>query len=179
MYTDIRYEAGDGIATITIARPEVLNAVRPLTVEELIEAFHEAWADRTVGVVILTGTGDRAFCVGGDATARADDGGYRSVPGQRRARSDVGIDMEDLHTAIRDIPKPVIAAVNGYAIGGGHVLHVLCDLTIAGREARFGQIGPRVGSFDAGFGTAYLARVVGQKRAREMWFLCRQYTAEE
>lgn len=179
MYSDTRYEAGGGIATITIARPEVMNALRPLTVEELIDAFHEAWADRRVGVVILTGEGDRAFCVGGDATARADDGGYRSVPGQRPARADVGIDMEDLHTAIRDIPKPVIAAVNGYAIGGGHVLHVLCDLSIAAEHARFGQVGPKVGSVDPGFGTAYLTRLVGEKRAREIWYLCRQYTATE
>jgi 2-ketocyclohexanecarboxyl-CoA hydrolase len=179
MYTDIRYEAGGGIATVTISRPEVLNAMRPLTVEELTEAFHEAWSDRTVGVVILTGTGDRAFCVGGDATARADDGGYKSAPGQRRARSDLGVDMEDLHTVIRDIPKPVIAAVNGYAIGGGHVLHVLCDLTIAAEHARFGQVGPKVGSVDPGFGTAYLTRLVGEKRAREIWYLCRQYSAAE
>jgi 2-ketocyclohexanecarboxyl-CoA hydrolase len=179
MYTDIRYEAGDGIATITISRPEVLNAVRPLTVEELIEAFHEAWADRSIGVVILTGAGEKAFCVGGDATARADDGGYKSAPGQRPARSDLGVDMEDLHTAMRDIPKPVIAAVNGYAIGGGHVLHVLCDLTIAAEHARFGQVGPKVGSVDPGFGTAYLARLVGEKRAREIWYLCRQYSAAE
>lgn len=179
MYTDIRYEAGDGIATITISRPEVLNALRPLTVEEMIQAFHEAWADRTVGVVILTGAGEKAFCVGGDTTARADGGGYRSVPGQRPARSDIGVDMEDLHTAIRDIPKPVIAAVNGYAIGGGHVLHVLCDLTIAADHARFGQVGPKVGSVDPGFGTAYLTRVVGEKRAREIWYLCRQYRADQ
>jgi naphthoate synthase len=179
MYTDLRYEAGDGIATITISRPEVLNAVRPLTVEELIEAFHEAWADRTVGVAILTGAGDQAFCVGGDATARADDGRYKSAPGQRPARSDLGVDMEDLHTAIRDIPKPVIAAVNGYAIGGGNVLQVLCDLTIAAEHARFGQVGPKVGSVDPGFGTAYLTRLVGEKKAREIWYLCRQYSAAE
>ncbi|HEX6383013.1 MAG TPA: enoyl-CoA hydratase-related protein, partial [Acidimicrobiia bacterium] len=174
-----RYEAVEGIATVTISRPEVLNALRPLTVEELIEAFHEAWADRSVGVVILTGAGDKAFCVGGDATARADDGGYKPVPGHRPARSDLGIDMEDLHTAIRDIPKPVIAAVNGYAIGGGHVIHVLCDLTIAADHAKFGQVGPKVGSVDPGFGTAYLARLVGQKKAREIWYLCRQYSATE
>jgi len=179
MYTDIVYAADGGIATITISRPEVLNALRPLSVEELIEAFHQAWADRTVGVVVLTGAGDRAFCVGGDASARADDGGYKSVPGQRPARADVGIDVEDLHTAIRDIPKPVIAAVNGFAIGGGHVLHVLCDLSIAAEHARFGQVGPKVGSVDPGFGTAYLTRLVGEKKAREIWYLCRQYSADE
>jgi 2-ketocyclohexanecarboxyl-CoA hydrolase len=174
-YEDIRYERDDtGLVTITINRPEKLNAFRPETVEELIDAFRAAWADRGCGVVILTGAGDRAFCVGGDQSARGEGGGYGST-----ARSAVGIDVEDLHTVIRDIPKPVIAAVNGYAIGGGNVLQVICDLTLAADHARFGQVGPKVGSVDPGFGTAYLARLVGQKKAREIWYLCRQYSAEE
>jgi 2-ketocyclohexanecarboxyl-CoA hydrolase len=173
-FEDILYDKAEGIATITINRPTVLNAFRAETVDEMVEAFKDAWADRAVGVVILTGTGDRAFCVGGDQSVRAR-GGYQGKP----ARSDIGLDVEDLHAAIRDIPKPVIAAVNGYAIGGGHVLHVLCDLSIAAGTARFGQVGPRVGSVDPGFGTAYLARVVGEKRAREIWLLCRQYSAEQ
>ncbi len=173
-FEDILYDKAGGIATITINRPQVLNAFRAQTVDELTEAFKEAWADRAVGVVILTGAGDRAFCAGGDLSVRTESG-YQG----KRARSDIGLDVEDLHSAIRDIPKPVIAAVNGYAIGGGHVLHVLCDLSIAAETARFGQVGPRVGSVDPGFGTAYLARVVGEKRAREIWFLCRQYSAEQ
>jgi 2-ketocyclohexanecarboxyl-CoA hydrolase len=173
-FEDILYDSAEGIATIAINRPTVLNAFRSQTVDELVEAFKEAWADRTVGVVILTGTGDRAFCVGGDQSVRSQ-GGYQG----RQARSDIGLDIEDLHGVIREIPKPVIAAVNGYAIGGGHVLHVLCDLSIAAETARFGQVGPRVGSVDPGFGTAYLARVVGEKRAREIWLLCRQYSAEQ
>jgi 2-ketocyclohexanecarboxyl-CoA hydrolase len=173
-FTDILYEAAEGIATLTINRPKVLNAFRAETVEELTEAFRRAWADASVGVVILTGAGDRAFSSGGDQSVR-DAGGY----GGHRARSDIGLDVEDLHAVIRDIPKPVIAAVNGYAIGGGNVLHVVCDLTIASTTARFGQVGPRVGSVDPGFGTAYLARLVGEKKAREIWYLCRQYSAEE
>jgi 2-ketocyclohexanecarboxyl-CoA hydrolase len=174
-YEDIIYDRDDsGIVTITINRPEKLNAFRSETVDELVDAFQAAWRDRGCGVVILTGAGDRAFCVGGDQTARGEGGGYGTT-----AKHDVGIDIEDLHTLIRDIPKPVIAAVNGYAIGGGHVVHVLCDLTIAADHARFGQVGPKVGSVDPGFGTAYLARVVGQKKAREIWYLCRQYSAEE
>jgi dihydroxynaphthoic acid synthetase len=144
------------------------------TVDELIEAFKDAWADRTVGVVILTGAGERAFCVGGDLTTRSETG-YAGPP----ARSDIGLEIEDLHAVIRDIPKPVIAAVNGYAIGGGHVLHFLCDLTIAADSAKFGQVGPKVGSVDPGFGTMYLARIVGEKKAREIWYLCEQYTAAE
>jgi 2-ketocyclohexanecarboxyl-CoA hydrolase len=174
-YEDIIYDRDEtGIVTITINRPEKLNAFRPETAEELADAFRSAWADRGCGVVILTGSGDRAFCVGGDQSARGEGGGYGDT-----ARSATGIDIEDVHTIIRDIPKPVIAAVNGYAIGGGHVIHVLCDLTIAADHARFGQVGPKVGSVDPGFGTAYLARVVGQKKAREIWYLCRQYSAEE
>ena len=169
--TDIRYEVEDGPAWITIDRPDRMNAFRARTVDELIHAYKRAWASAEVGVVCLTGAGDRAFCTGGDQKQRAETGDY--------GQSESGLfEVEYLHRLIREIPKPVIAAVNGYAIGGGHVLHVLCDLTIAAESARFGQTGPRVGSFDAGFGTAYLARVVGEKRAREIWFLCRQYDAE-
>ena len=174
-YQDIIYDRDEtGIVTITINRPEKLNAFSAHTVDELINAFSDAWRDRGCGVVILTGAGDRAFCVGGDQSKREGGGTYSDT-----AKHDVGIDIEDLHTLVRDIPKPVIAAVNGYAIGGGHVLHVLCDLTIAADHARFGQVGPKVGSVDPGFGTAYLARVVGQKKAREIWYLCRQYSATE
>ncbi len=173
-FEDLVYDKSEGIATITINRPKQLNAFRGQTVEELIEAFKDAWGDRDVGCVILTGAGDRAFCVGGDQTTR-EEGGYKGKP----TRSDTGMEVEELHSIIRDIPKPVIAAVNGYAIGGGHVLHVLCDLTIAAETAKFGQVGPKVGSVDPGFGTMYLARVVGEKKAREIWYLCEQYTAEE
>jgi 2-ketocyclohexanecarboxyl-CoA hydrolase len=173
-FEDVLYDATDGVATITINRPKQMNAFRGQTVDELVQAFHEAWRDRTVGCVILTGAGDRAFCVGGDQTTR-EEGGYTGKP----SRSDLGLDIEDLHSVIRDIPKPVIAAVNGYAIGGGHVLHVICDLTIAADTAKFGQVGPKVGSVDPGFGTMYLARVVGEKKAREIWYLCEQYTAAE
>src|SRR6184192_3729899 len=171
-FTDILYEVDDGFAVITINRPKVMNAFRSQTVDELIEAFKQAWRDRSVGAVILTGAGEKAFCVGGDQSTR-EEGGYKGKP----SRSDLGLDIEDLHSVIRDIPKPVIAAVNGFAIGGGHVLHVLCDLSVAADTAVFGQTGPRVGSFDAGFGTAYLARLVGEKRAREIWMLCRRYDA--
>jgi 2-ketocyclohexanecarboxyl-CoA hydrolase len=170
--TDVLYDATDGIATITINRPDVYNAFRGRTVDELIRCFKTAWADRSVGVVILTGAGDKAFCTGGDQKQRAQTGDY--------GPTESGLfEVEALHRLIRDIPKAVIAAVNGFAIGGGHVLHVICDLTIAAEKARFGQTGPRVGSFDAGFGSAYLARIVGEKRAREIWYLCRQYTAEQ
>src|SRR3954470_6911257 len=169
--TDVLYEVEDGLATITINRPHRLNAFRARTVDELIGCFKRAWASGDVGVVCLTGAGDRAFSTGGDQKQRAETGDY--------GPSASGLfEVEALHRVIREIPKPVIAAVNGYAIGGGHVLHVLCDLTIAADTARFGQTGPRVGSFDAGFGSAYLARVVGEKRAREIWFLCRQYDAQ-
>ena len=168
---DVRYEVEDGLAWITIDRQDRLNAFRAQTVDELIRCFKSAWADRDVGVVCLTGAGERAFCTGGDQKQRAETGDY--------GPSESGLfEIETLHRLIRDIPKPVIAAVNGYAIGGGHVLHVLCDLTIAADTAVFGQVGPRVGSFDAGYGSAYLARVVGEKRAREIWFLCRRYDAE-
>ena len=173
-FEDILYDKTDGVAVVTINRPAVMNSFRSETVDEMVAAFQDAWADRSIGVVILTGSGERAFCAGGDQSVRGAEG-YAG----RQARSDIGLDVEDLHAIIRDIPKPVIAAVNGYAIGGGHVLHVLCDLTIAAESARFGQVGPRVGSVDPGFGTAYLARVVGEKRAREIWYLCRQYSAHD
>lgn len=173
-YQDILYETRDGIAWITINRPKKLNAFRPHTVNELIDAFRTAWYDREVGVVILTGAGDRAFCVGGDVSDR-DLGGYQS----EQYDGPTGMRIEELHEWIRNCPKPVIAAVNGYAIGGGHVLHVLCDLTIAADTAKLGQVGPKVGSVDPGYGTAYLARIVGQKKAKEIWFMCRQYTAQE
>jgi len=169
-YTDILIEKRDGVAWLTINRPQVRNAFRTRTVAELTEAFVDARWDPTVGVVVLTGAGDRAFCSGGDQKERGQ-GGY--------ATDQRPMDVEALHTAIRHIPKPVIAMVNGYAIGGGHVLHVLCDLSIAADTAVFGQTGPRVGSVDAGHGTGYLARLVGEKRAREIWYLCRQYSAQE
>jgi 2-ketocyclohexanecarboxyl-CoA hydrolase len=169
--TDVRYEVEDGLAWITIDRPERMNAFRARTVDELIRCLKRAWTDREVGVVCITGAGDRAFCTGGDQKQRAETGDY--------GPSETGLfEVEYLHRLVRELPKPVIAAVNGYAIGGGHVLHLLCDLTIAADSARFGQTGPRVGSFDAGFGTAYLARAVGEKRAREIWMLCRQYDAK-
>ena len=168
--TDVRYESERGVAWITIDRPERMNAFRARTVDELIRCLKRAWASTDVGVVCLSGAGDRAFCTGGDQKQRAETGDY--------GPSESGLfEVETLHRLIRELPKPVIAAVNGYAIGGGHVLHVLCDLTIAADTAIFGQNGPRVGSFDAGFGTAYLARVVGEKRAREIWMLCRRYDA--
>jgi 2-ketocyclohexanecarboxyl-CoA hydrolase len=168
---DVLYEVDRGLAWITINRPERYNAFRGRTVDELIRAFKLAWADHAVGVVALTGAGDRAFCAGGDQKQRQETGDY--------GPTETGIfEVEALHRTIRDIPKPVIAAVNGVAIGGGHVMQVLCDLTIAADHATFGQAGPRVGSFDAGFGTAYLARILGEKRAREVWYLCRQYPAE-
>ena len=168
--TDVRYQVEQGLAWITIDRPERYNAFRGHTVDELIRCFKAAWADSAVGVVALTGAGDKAFCAGGDQKQRQETGDY--------GPTESGLfEIETLHRVIRDIPKPVIAAVNGIAIGGGHVLHVLCDLTIAAEHARFGQAGPRVGSFDAGFGSAYLARILGEKRAREVWYLCRQYDA--
>lgn len=170
-YTDILYEKKGGVAWITINRPEVRNAFRTRTVHELTDAFLDARFDPAVGVAVLTGAGDKAFCSGGDQKERGT-GGY-SADGQRP------MNVDALHTAIRHCPKPVIAMVNGYAIGGGHVLHILCDLTIAADTALFGQTGPRVGSVDAGYGTGYLARVVGEKKAREIWYLCRQYTAAE
>ncbi|MGY1631416.1 enoyl-CoA hydratase-related protein [Geodermatophilus sp. SYSU D01186] len=170
-FTDVRYEVEeDDHAVITIDRPERMNSFRGRTVDELISAFKHAWADRRVAAVILTATGERAFCTGGDVKERAETGGYGETEWGT-------FEIERLHRIIRDIPKPVIAAVNGIAIGGGHVLHVLCDLTVACEEATFAQAGPRVGSFDAGFGSAYLARVVGEKRARQIWFLLDRYDA--
>jgi len=172
-FEDIRYEtSSDGIAKITIARPEVHNAFRPQTVTELIRAFDIVRDDESIGAVILTGEGPHAFCSGGDQRVRGD-GGYVGADGVPR------LNVLDLQMRIRYLPKPVVAMVAGYAIGGGHVLHLVCDLTIAADNARFGQTGPRVGSFDAGLGSSYLARVVGQKKAREIWFLCRQYSAQE
>lgn len=168
--TDTTYEVDRGLAWITINRPERYNAFRGRTIDELIACFKAAWVDSAVGVVALTGAGDKAFCAGGDQKQRQETGDY--------GPTESGLfEVETLHRIIRDIPKPVIAAVNGVAIGGGHVFHVLCDLTIAADTARFGQAGPRVGSFDAGFGSAYLARILGDKRAREVWYLCRQYDA--
>lgn len=167
---DITYVVDRGLAWITINRPDRLNAFRGRTVDELLAAFKTAWADPAVGVVTLTGAGERAFCTGGDQKQRAETGDY--------GPTESGLfEIDALHRMIRNIPKPVIAAVNGYAIGGGHVLHLLCDVTIAADHAKFGQTGPRVGSFDAGFGTAYLARIIGHKRAREVWMFCRQYDA--
>jgi naphthoate synthase len=172
-FEDIKYEkSDDGIAKITINRPEVRNAFRPKTVKELMAAFTEARDDAEVGVIILTGEGPDAFCSGGDQRVRGE-GGYVGDDGIPR------LNVLDLQRQIRTLPKPVIAMVAGYAIGGGHVLHVVCDLTIAADNARFGQTGPKVGSFDGGYGSGYLARIVGQKKAREIWFLCRQYDAAE
>ncbi len=169
-YEDITYEIDGPAAVITINRPHRYNAFRGQTVEELIKAFRAAWADAGVSAIILTGAGGKAFCTGGDVKQRAETGDYGPT---ESGMFEIGY----LHKLIRDVPKPVIAAVNGVAVGGGHVLHVLCDLSIASENAKFGQAGPRVGSFDAGFGSAFLARIVGEKRAREIWYLCRQYDA--
>jgi naphthoate synthase len=176
-YRDIRYETAEGIAKITINRPEVRNAFRPQTLAELSRAFDVARDDPDVGAIILTGEGPLAFCSGGDQRIRGDDGymGDDDVAKRGIGRLDVG----DLHVKIRRLPKPVVAMVAGYAIGGGHILHLVCDLTIAADNARFGQTGPRVGSFDGGFGAGLLARIVGLKKAKEIWFLCRQYDADE
>lgn len=169
-YEDILYEANDGVATITINRPDKYNAFRGQTCEELIHAFNRAGWDKSIGVIVLTGAGDKAFCTGGDQSAHA---------GSYDGRGTIGLPIEEVQTVIRDVPKPVIARVQGYAIGGGNVLATLCDLTIASEQAQFGQVGPKVGSVDPGFGTAFLAQVVGEKRAREMWYLCRRYTAAQ
>src|SRR5690554_4142907 len=171
-YEDILYETYNGIAKITINRPEVRNAFRPKTVNELIDAFSYARDDSKIGVIVLTGAGEKAFCSGGDQKVRGHGGyvGEDEIP---------RLNVLDLQRQIRTLPKPVIAMVAGYAIGGGHVLHLVCDLTIAADNAIFGQTGPKVGSFDAGYGAGLLARTVGQKKAREIWFLCRQYDAEE
>jgi len=167
-FEDILYEKKDGVAKVIINRPEVMNAFRAQTVHEMIQAFQDAWDDDEIGVAVLTGAGDKAFCTGGDQKSKKDGSyGFR------------GGEISRLHGIMRQIPKPVIAAVNGYAIGGGHVFHVVCDLTIASEKAVFGQVGPKVGSVDPGYGTAYLARVVGEKKAREIWYLCRRYSAQE
>ena len=171
-YEDIRFERDGGLAKITICRPEVRNAFRPKTLFELIDAFSRAREDSTIGVIIFTGEGELAFCSGGDQRIRGNEG-YVGDDGVPR------LNVLDLQRLIRSLPKVVIAAVAGYAIGGGHVLHVVCDLTVAADNARFGQTGPRVGSFDGGFGSSYLARIVGQKKAREIWYLCEQYDAQE
>ena len=170
-YEDILYEVDGPVAIVTINRPDRYNAFRGRTVDELIHAFRASWADKTVRSVVFTGAGTKAFCSGGDVKQRAETGDYGPTESGM-------FEVDYFHKLIRDIPKPVIAAVNGLAIGGGHVFHVLCDVSIASETARFGQAGPRVGSFDAGFGTTYLARVVGEKRARDIWYFCRQYDAE-
>jgi len=169
-YEDILYTKEDGIATITINRPAQYNAFRAQTCEEMIDAFKDADHDGSIGVVVLTGAGDKAFCTGGDQSSQ--DGGYGG-------RGVIGLPIEELQSVIRDINKPVIARVNGFAVGGGNVLVTICDLAIASDKAQLGQVGPKVGSVDAGFGTALLARVVGEKKAREIWYLCRRYTAQQ
>jgi len=171
-YNDIKFEFFEGIAKITINRPKVYNAFRPETNFEMLDAMDICRERQDIDVIILTGIGDKAFCAGGDQNVKGV-GGYIGKDGVPR------LNVLDLHKKIREIPKPVIAMVNGYAIGGGHVLHVVCDLSIASENAKFGQTGPKVGSFDGGFGSSYLARIVGQKKAREIWFLCEQYTAKE
>ena len=171
-YTDIKYEKYNGIAKITINRPERRNAFRPLTVKEMINALSDARSDNEIGVIIVTGEGEKAFCSGGDQNIRGD-AGYKDSEGTEH------LNVLDFQRDIRTCPKPIIAMVAGYAIGGGHVLHLMCDLTIAADNAIFGQTGPQVGSFDGGFGSSYMARIVGQKKAREIWFLCRQYDAQQ
>jgi naphthoate synthase len=185
-YTDIRYELGSGesagIAKVTIDRPEVRNAFRPETLIEISDALDRAREDQDVGVIVLTGEGPDAFCSGGDQRVRGQRGGYvtGADPAQAGAQSAVGrFHVTDLHIQMRRLPKPIVAMVAGYAIGGGHVLHVVCDLTIAADNARFGQVGPKVGSFDGGFGASVLSRLVGPKKAKEIWFLCRQYDAAQ
>ncbi len=169
-YEDLLYDVRDGAAHITINRPKVMNAFRGKTCEELIHAFQKAGWDKNIGVIVLGGSGDRAFCTGGDQSAHE---------GQYDGRGTIGLPIEEVQSLIRDVPKPVICRVQGYAIGGGNVLATMCDLTIASEKAIFGQVGPKMGSVDPGFGTAYLARVVGEKKAREIWYLCRRYTAAE
>jgi naphthoate synthase len=171
-FSDIKYDKYDGIAKITINRPKVRNAFRPQTVMEMAQALNDARDDEHIGVIILTGEGKRAFCSGGDQTVRGN-AGYRDAAGVHR------LNVLDFQRQIRTCPKPVIAMVAGYAVGGGHVLHLLCDITIAADNAIFGQTGPKVGSFDGGYGASYMARIVGQKKAREIWFLCRFYNAKE
>ena len=173
-YSEILYEKKDGVARLTINRPKKYNACTPVTLMELGQALTDAWVDNTVGVVVFTGAGDKAFCTGGDQSIR-DEEGYRGTV----AALPLEVAWQTVTSLIRTIPKPVIARVNGYAIGGGHVFQVVCDLSIAADTAKMGQAGPKVGSFDPGFGTAELARLVGMKRAKEIWFLCRQYTAQQ
>lgn len=172
-YSDIKYEKFQGIAKITINRPEVRNAFRPQTVDQMMDALNDARFDKSVGVIILTGEGEKAFCSGGDQRIRGDKGYSDPVSGFNR------LNVLDFQRQIRTCPKPVIAMVAGYCVGGGHVLHMVCDLTIAAENAIFGQTGPKVGSFDGGWGASYMARIVGQKKAREIWYLCRQYNAQE
>lgn len=169
-YEDIIYESSNGVGTITINRPEKLNAFRQQTYFEVIDALMQAGWDDDVGVIVLTGAGGKAFGVGGDSSDKKS---------ARAGRGMIGVPIEEIHALLRDVPKPVIAKVNGYAIGGGNVLATLCDLTIASDKSQFGQVGPKVGSVDPGFGTAYLARIVGEKKAREMWYMCRRYSAQE
>mgnify|MGYP001818070368 FL=1 len=169
-YQDVLFDAADGVATITINRPDVYNAFRAETCEEMIDCFKRVAWDPAIGVIVLTGAGEKAFSTGGDQSAHE---------GQYQGRGTIGLPLEELQAAIRDAPKPVIARVQGYAIGGGHVLALLCDLTIAAESAVFGQVGPKVGSVDPGFGTAYMARAIGEKRAREVWYLCRQYSGAD
>lgn len=171
-YQDITYHKAKGMGKITICRPEVRNAFRPLTVQEMSHALNEAREDQDIGVIILTGSGKEAFCSGGDQRVR-HEAGYQDEEGVQR------LNVLDFQRQIRTCPKPVIAMVAGFAIGGGHVLHIVCDLTIAADNAIFGQVGPKMGSFDGGFGSSYLARIVGQKKAREIWFLCKRYSAQE
>src|SRR5919112_382154 len=181
-FEDIRYEKAEGIAKITINRPEVRNAFRPLTVIEMQRAIEDAREDHETGVIILTGEGPDAFCSGGDQKVRGDAGYLEDPDSPRRTPGGESVGrfhVTDLHVQIRRCPKPVVAMVAGYAVGGGHVLHVVCDLTVAADNARFGQTGPKVGSFDGGYGSGLLARMVGQKKAREIWFLCRQYDAQQ
>lgn len=173
-FCDIRYhKSPEGIAKITLNRPEVRNAFRPLTVQEMMQALQDARYDEGIGVIILTGAGEQAFCAGGDQKVRGDYGGYQDDGGVHH------LNVLDFQRQIRNCPKPVVAMVAGYAVGGGQVLHMLCDLTIAADNARFGQTGPKVGSFDGGWGASYMARIVGQKKAREIWFLCRMYDAQQ
>ena len=173
-YEDIIFEKADGIATITINRPKVYNAFRAQTVVELIDAFQDAGWDKDIGVIVLTGTGDKAFSTGGDQSVDSKaSGAYGTM------RGTIGMPITELQALMRDVPKPIIARVRGYAIGGGNVLAAICDMTIASEDAKFGQVGPKMGSVDPGWGTAYLAHIVGEKKAREIWYLCRQYTAHE
>ena len=171
-FNDIFYDKTDGVATVTINRPQVLNAFRPRTIDEMIAAFNDAWHDESIGAIVLTGA-EGNFCTGGDQKIRGDGGYVDDQSGAPR------LHVREFHRVMREVPKPVIAAVEGYAVGGGHILHMLCDLTLCSDRAKFGQTGPKVGSFDAGFGTIYLARMVGAKKAREIWYLCELYDAEE